>query len=503
MLDRFVAYNARSAGSVTAFGSLSHQRSYALLEATVSRLARALESLRTLDLHRVAVQCPDIWRHWCLTLALGRLGIASASLVNGEVPEVELDVLKPDLIILHGQGGLSSGDGRLALQEDWFERVLAGVEKDDPSSYYAPVPVERSAPCRIALASGTNQIPHLIELSFGEVEEQIHRLMYHDMIEFFASHTGRRGRVTGKPQLLCSIGPQALSGYLMAGAALAGGTTLRISDAQSIGAEVMQASTLMLVMTPVHLDHLLQVLPPSMRPVDHIHLTVVGGKLSSAVLDKVRERFTPHVQVVYGTDECGIVAAIAAEKRQGNDEVGPPLPWVEVEIVDTQGCRLPVGQSGDVRIRGGGVISGYLDDGPAVAQRFRDGWFYPGDRGFLSPEGMLHLQGRSDALVNAGGAKFDLDVVENILRSEPRIEDVGVFTMENSEGAERFYAAIVSREKFDEAALSARLRERYLALPPVILIWVPEVPRTRTGIVDRERLKTTLKDYIRHELNVR
>lgn len=503
MLDRFVAYNARSAGSAVAFGSLSHQRSYALLEATVSRLARALEGLRSLDLRRVAVQCPDIWRHWALTLALGRLGLASASLVNGEVPDVELDALRPDLIILHGQGGLMPGDGRLVLQEDWFERVLAGVEKDDPSSYYPPVPVKRSAPCRVALASGTNQIPHLIELSFGEVEEQIHRFMYHDMVEFFASSASRRGRMTGKPQLLCTIGPQALSGFLMAGAALAGGTTLRNSDAQSIGTEVMQASTLMLVMTPVHLDHLLQVLPPSMRPVDHVHLTIVGGKLPAATLETVRQRFTPHVQVVYGTDECGIVAAIAAEKRQGDDEVGPPLPWVEVEIVDEKGHRVPAGQAGDVRIRGGGVIRGYLDGGPAMEQRFRDGWFYPGDRGFLSSEGTLHLQGRSDALVNAGGAKFDLEVVEDILRSESRIRDVGVFTMANKEGVERFYAAIVSNEQFDEKALSARLRKRYVALPPVILIWVPEVPRTRAGFVDREKLKATLKDYIRHELNVR
>ncbi len=503
MLDRFVAYNARSAGDVIAFGSLSHQRSYALLEATVSRLARALEGLRSLDLQRVAVQCPDPWRHWALTLALGRLGLASASLVNGEVPEIELSILRPDLIILHGKVGLLPGDGRLSLHEDWFEKVLSDVENDDPSSYYPPVPVQRSAPCRLALASGTNQTPHLIELSFGEVEEQIHRLMYHDMIEFFASSAGRRGRVTGKPQLLCSIGLQALSGFLLAGAALAGGTTLRSSDAQSIGAEVMQASTLMVVMTPVHLNHLLQVLPPNMRPVEHIHLTVVGGKLSVAVLEKVKKRFTPHVQVVYGTDECGIVAAIAADRRQGDDEVGPPLPWVDVQVVDAKGQRLEAGQAGDIRIRGGGVIRGYRDDGPASDIRFRDGWFYPGDRGFLSPEGSLHLQGRSDALVNAGGAKFDLEVMENILLTEPRIRDVGVFTLENKEGTERFYAAVVSNEKFDDKALSARLRERYVALPPVILIWVPEIPRTRAGHVNRDKLKTTLKDYIRHELNVR
>lgn len=503
MLDRFVAYNARCAGEAAAFGSLSRHRSYALLEATVSRLARALEGLRNLTPRRVAVQCPDTWRHWALTLALGRLGLTTASLPNGEVSAEELAVLQPDLIILHGVGGMPAGEGRLVLKDDWFDRVLDGVERDNASHYYPPVPVDRSAPCRAALACGTDRDFHLMELSFAEVEAQLHRLIYHDMVEFFARNTSRRTRMTEKPQLLCSIGPQSLSGFLMAGAALAGGTTLRSSDSQNIGAEVMQASALMIVMTPAHLEHLLRALPPGMKPVNHIYLSVVGGKLSSGTLARTKERFTPHVQVVYGTDECGIVAAIAAEKRQADDDVGPPLPWVEVEVVDTEGNRLPAGKVGEVRIRGGGVVRGYLDDSPAGARRFRDGWFYSGDLGTFSATGALQLRGRVDSLVNIGGAKFDLGVVEEILRSEPRIRDVGVFTLENRRGTEQFYAALVSHDAFDSEALSARLRQRYVALPPVTMVWVPEIPRTREGHVDRGRLKASLKDYIRQELDPR
>ncbi|QGT75716.1 AMP-binding protein [Bombella sp. ESL0368] len=501
MLDRFVAYNARMTGDEVAFGSLSRKRSYALLEATVSRLAHALEGLRSLNLCRVAVQCPDTWRHWALTLALGRLGLVSASLSNGDVSEEELATLRPDLIILHGPGGLLPGEGRLALGEDWFSRALANVEDDDASCYYPPVPVERSAPCRAALASGTGREPHLLELSFGEVEEQLHRIIYHDMVEYFTRMGRGQSRMVGKPQLLCTVGPQSLSGFLMMGAALAGGTTLRSSDAQNIGTEVMQAPALMIVMTPVHLRHLLRALPPQGRPMSHIYLSIVGGRLSDSLLKETTERFTPHVQVVYGTDESGLVAAMPADQRRSEDDVGAPLPWVDVEIVDAGGNRVPAGEVGEIRIRGGGVVRGYVDDNPAAEQRFRDGWFYPGDRGFMSARGGLHLRGRMDALVNAGGAKFDLEVVEDILRSETRIRDVGVFMMTDGQGQERFYAAIVSHESFDEQALSARLRKRYPALPPVVMIWVPEIPRTQEGHVDRRRLEATLKDYIQRGLH--
>ncbi|MCX8666901.1 acyl--CoA ligase [Acetobacteraceae bacterium B3987] len=503
MLDRFVAYNARTMGDEVAFGSLSHKRSYALLEATVSRLARALEGLRTLGLRRVAVQCSDAWRHWCLTLALGRLGLASASLSNGEVSDEELAILQPDLIIIHGESGLTPGEERLVLGEDWFSRALANVEEDDASCYYPPVPVERSAPCRAALASGTGRDMHVLELSFGEVEGQLHRIIYHDMVEYFFRNARGRGRMVGKPQLLCTVGPQSLSGFLMIGAALAGGTTLRSSDAQSIGAEVMQASALMIVMTPVHLEHLLRSLPPQGRPMNHIYLSVVGGKLSDAVLKETRERFTLQVQVVYGTDESGLVAAMPAEQRQTEDDVGAPLPWVDVEVVDAEGRKLPAGEVGDIRIRGGGVARGYVDGNSDARQRFRDGWFYPGDRGCLSDKGVLHLRGRTDELVNVGGAKFDLGVVEDILRTEERIRDAGVFVMMDEKGEERFYAAIVSYETFDGEVLSAQLRKRYPALPPVIMIWVPSIPRTSEGHVDRKRLKTALKDYIRKELSSR
>ncbi|MCX5614615.1 class I adenylate-forming enzyme family protein [Bombella saccharophila] len=499
MLDRFVAYNARHNGADIAFGSMARQQSYAQLEAIVSRLARALEGLRDLAPRRVAVQCADTWRHWALTLALGRLGLASASLLNGDVSEEDLTLLHPEIIIIHGTGGLPAGEGRLILDEAWFERVLEGVEEDDASNYYPPVPVEPSAPCRAALVSGTDRNTHLLELSFTELEAELHRFIYHDMVEFFL-RKGRDTQLVGnKPHLLCSIGPQSLSGFLMAGAALAAGTTVHSSDAQNIATEMMQASEILLVLTPAHLGYVLKALPPTTQLMSHIHLRVVGAGLSQQLLEQTRERFTPHVQIVYGTDETGIVTAISAEKRQNEESVGMPLPWVEVEVVDAKGQRCPIGEVGHIRIRSGSV-RGYRDGRPTSGARFHEGWFYPGDRGAISTTGEVHLHGRADALINVGGAKFDLGVVEEILLTEPRIKEAGVFMLEDRQGVERCYAAIVSTETFDEQALSVKLRQRYAALPPVTMIWVPEIPRTTEGHVERERLRAMLKDYIQHKL---
>ncbi|MCX5619035.1 MULTISPECIES: AMP-binding protein [Bombella] len=499
MLDRFIAYNARHNGGDIAFGSLARQQTYAQLEAIVSRLARALEGLRDLAPRRVAVQCSDSWRHWALTLALGRLGLASASLSKGDVSEEDLAILQPEIIIIHGMGCMPPGEGRLVLDEAWFERVLEGVEGDDASNYYPPVPVEPSTPCRAALANGTDRNIHLIELSFAELEAELHRFIYHDMVEFFVRKARTARHVSSKPNLLCSIGPQSLSGFLMAGAALAAGTTVRSSDSQNIATEMMQAAEMLLVLTPAHLEHVLKALPPASRAMSHIHLRVVGAGLPQKTLEQTQERFTPHVQIVYGTDETGVVAAIPAEKRQSEESVGLPLPWVDIEAVDAEGRRCPAGEVGYIRIRSESVHP-YKEENPVGGARFHEGWFYPGDRGAISTTGEVHLHGRADALINVGGAKFDLGVVEEILLTEPRIKEAGVFMLEDRQGVERCYAAIVSTETFDEQALSVKLRQRYAALPPVTMIWVPEIPRTTEGHVERERLRAMLKDYIQHKL---
>lgn len=500
MLDRFTLYNARCSGGVIAFGGLSRNFSFSLLEATVSRVAYALDELRSLNLRHVAVQCADTWRHWVLVLALGRLGIASSSLVNSCEFTHDMALLQPELVIVHGRG-LPLADGRLILGDDWFDRVLSGVEKDEPSAYYPPVSVKPSALCRVAVVSGTRRDSHLIELSFGEVEAALLRLMYQDMNELFmraASVT--EGVGNGKPHLLCTVGPQSISGYLMAGAALAAGTTLRSNDSQNIGREIVSAPSLLMVMTPAHLEHALKALPPQMKPLSHVYITVVGGGLSQACLERTRAHFTPHVQVIYGADESGAVTAIAAEKRSDDKSVGVVLPWADVQIVDAEGRVLTQGEVGEIRLRGGGVVRGYVDDSQASAASFREGWFYPGDKGYFSASGELHLCGRVDALVSIGGAKFDCGLLEDILRSEPAIEDVGVFLASDAEGQEGLYVALVAHERFDDASLSQKMRQRYPTLPPLVMIWVRSIPRNEQGGVDRTALRESLEGYIRQEL---
>lgn len=493
MLDRFVLHNARRCGDVVALGGLVRQCRFDQLEASVSRLTRALQGLQTLEPRLVAVQCVDSWRHWMLVLVLGRLGIASVSLPEADVPQEMLAVLSPDLIILH-DGDLPNQEGRLFLDDVWFRQVLDGVEHDQSEDYFPPVPVDPGALCRVAVAMGTDRDMHVLGFSYADIEASLLRFVYQDMSEALAMMSPQGV----KPHLLCTISPVSISGYLMVGAALAAGTTVRGATEQTMGAEVAQGHALFVVITPVHLEHLLRSLPPGMKPVEHVHLTVVGAALSAPLLERTRRLLTPHVTVAYGIDEGGLVSSIVATEREDEQSVGRVLPWAGVQIVDDHDVPLPEGQQGIIRLRTSGAVKEYLNEPDVTQKRFRDGWFYPGDRGFVSSKGELHLCGRVDDIVAIGGGKFDLAVLDQMLKEEVIVQDAASFVVWNKEGQQVLYCALVTNGELDGDALSKKLRKRYTALPPVTVLWVRDIPYRDSGTVDRERLQRSLTVHLEY-----
>lgn len=494
MLDRFVQYNARRHGDVLAFGGFSRQCRFDRLEASVSRLARSLQGLCHLELKLVAVQCIDSWRHWMLLLVLGRLGIASVSLPGTDVSQEMLAILSPDLIVLH-DGDLPEQEGRLVLNDAWFRHVLDGVEHDSSVNYFTPVAVKPDTLCRVAVTMGTDRDMHVVGFSYADIEAALLRLVYQDLHEALAMIISKEE----KPHLLCTINSVSMSGFLMVGAALVAGMTVRGVEQNNMGAEVAQGHPLFVILTPVHLEQLLKVLPPGMNSMDHIYLTVVGAPLSDVVLERTYRFLTPHVRVAYGIDECGLVSSIVASKRENETSVGHVLPWVDVEIVNGDKVPLSVGESGVVRVRTSGAAREYLHEPDVTEKKFDNEWFYPGDRGLISSKGELSLCGRVDDIVAIGGGKFDLATLDYIAKEVAVVQDAAFFVLWNKEGQQVLYCALATNGKVDCEALSNKLRFRYTDLPQVSVLWVEDIPYTDSGYVDRERLKRSLTVHLRRQ----
>jgi acyl-coenzyme A synthetase/AMP-(fatty) acid ligase len=219
-------------------------------------------------------------------------------------------------------------------------------------------------------------------------------------------------------------------------------------------------------------------------------ILTAGSPLSKSLSERVRARLGSNLVVVYGTSETATVAAAPAHTVADiPGAVGQVMPGVTVEIVDGSHRHLPPGQKGSVRIRSPTMVAEYLGDPELTHATFRDGFYYPGDLGYLTPDGVLVISGREKEVVNLGGAKIQPQLVEDVLAAFAAVDQAGVVAVPNALGLDELWALIVPRAPLDAEALAAHCRER-LALPfcPVRFVGVEVLPRNANGKLDRPRL---------------
>jgi HIP---CoA ligase len=131
----------------------------------------------------------------------------------------------------------------------------------------------------------------------------------------------------------------------------------------------------------------------------------------------------------YGLTEAGTVTG---SKHDDDFErvattVGVPFPGFEVRTAEQSGADTPVGEPGEVLVRGETVTRGYLDDPDATTAAIdADGWLHTGDLGTLDTDGYLRIVGRIKDMFIVGGFNAYPAEIENLLLRHPRIAQAAV-----------------------------------------------------------------------------
>jgi HIP---CoA ligase len=131
----------------------------------------------------------------------------------------------------------------------------------------------------------------------------------------------------------------------------------------------------------------------------------------------------------YGLTEGGTAAATSPEDDVETiaTTVGRPRPGFELRVVDGRGQDLPPGSPGEILLRGGSIMSHYLDDPEATAEAVSpEGWLRTGDLGVIDPSGCLQIVGRSKDMYIVGGFNAYPREIENALLRHPDIRQVAV-----------------------------------------------------------------------------
>jgi long-chain acyl-CoA synthetase len=195
-----------------------------------------------------------------------------------------------------------------------------------------------------------------------------------------------------------------------------------------------------------------------------LRISVSGGAaLPPEVWHAFEQAFDTRLIEGYGLTEASpVVAANPPFGLRKPGSVGPPLPGVEVKIVGCDGCSAPEGEVGELAIRGGNVMAGYLNRPDETAEAIRDGWLFTGDLARLDEDGYLCIAGRKKELIIVGGLNVYPGEVERVLVEHSAVLEAAAFGVDDKARGEAVWAAVVlnPEQEVSESDLRAFCRER-------------------------------------------
>jgi long-chain acyl-CoA synthetase len=216
---------------------------------------------------------------------------------------------------------------------------------------------------------------------------------------------------------------------------------------------------------------------------------------------KVKQEFEAltngHLVEGYGLSEAPTAThcnPILGENREGS--IGLPLPNVDCKIADleTGEKELPVGEAGELAIRGPQVMAGYYLNPEETALTLRDGWLFTGDVARMDADGYFYLVDRKKDVIKVGGFQVWPNEIEAVILRHPKVREVAVAGVLDEDGAEVAKAWIVLQEgRHVTAEEIINFCDEYLTRYkiPKYIEFREALPRTTVGKVLRRVLSAS------------
>jgi len=447
--------------------------SYARLQRSVDNICRRIIAAGIVPHSRIAVTIEDPILHAMTVIALTRLGIVTVSAGNRTVQWP----FKVDGAIADREHGPPASNTLIA-DAGW-------TDGDDQP--LAEKHLYRAAPgdlCRIFLRPGSDRRQTAVAITHGALATRLDRQKL-----FLGRHAPFCDRTHLDLPLRRPIGFQVMLGTLWRGGAL-----VITWDVQKTLAALPVYKVQNMVAAPQTLAKFADALQSYSGYCSALSAVFSLRGMGPELSDWVRARLCSNLTVGYVAPDATMVASMPAAELASADPgaVGYVLPGVVAEIVDDEDGALPSGEDGNLRIRSDYGIKEYFEDPDATRRVFRNGWFYPGDRGYLTADNMLVLSNAND-----GGGATNVERIEQILSKHTNVVQCGVLAVADEFGKEEFCALVVPRSYFDVEALRSYCNARLPgSLVPARFVAVSQLPRDDAGGIDRAKLPQLLKSQL-------
>jgi len=243
---------------------------------------------------------------------------------------------------------------------------------------------------------------------------------------------------------------------------------------------------------------------PDFATTDTSSLMTLGGggaQLQPDLVGKIDEQVaTARPNTGYGmTETCGIITSIGADYFVDKPaSCGPAMPAYETKVVDPEtGKQRATGEAGELWVRGGHVIRGYLNRPDATAETIVDGWLRTGDMAREDEDGFLYIVDRIKDMVLRGGENIYCAEVESAIFDHPAVAECTVFGVEDDRLGEEVGAAIylspVQTANADEIRDHLLNQLAKFKIPRYIWFTDTALPRNASGKFLKRELRETLK----------
>ncbi|HMK68856.1 MAG TPA: class I adenylate-forming enzyme family protein, partial [Stellaceae bacterium] len=443
MTADYIAYHAAERPDAVALLDRGREISYAQLHRDLSGVVRAVTDFGFARGSSAAIAWGEFYPHCLLLLACERLGIATATFVANE-GEAGAGLLESvDVVLSETRPPGISAERHRALTQGWLADALARGD--------APIPAAATQspqdPFRILRTSGTTGVPKRL---------LVRRHMFEAHIQRWSWVLG----IARTSKCIVNTPFSANGSFTLSMAVLrAGGSVLfpglEIGTAAALAGPARAATHLRIA--PLELKRVLDELPPGFEKPAALTVCTVGGPLPAVLREQALARLANEVIVSYACNEMPFIAVI---RDAGSEGVGTVVPWAEAEVVDELDRLVPLDTPGRLRVRDAAMAEGYLDDPVTTAQKFRNGWFYPGDIAISRGPRRLQVVGRDDEILNVGGLKIAASALEAWVLRHATVGDIGICALAGDGGVNEICVAVAD-PAHDDAELLARITEAF------------------------------------------
>ncbi len=466
--------------------------SYRDLNSRANRLANALRANGIRRGDRIALyflNCPDFILAYLAAQKIGAIAVSINGMYKSEVeyilndsgsvalfttsdlvpnvPRAECPALKHIVVC----GGDSLGNTAL---EEWVSQGAGECKSEE---------MLPDDPAVMLYTSGTTGVPKGALLTHGNVISNSYSTAHHDGF-------GQNDRMALFLPMTHVFGQNAIMNPTF----IAGGTI-----------EVYRRFLPDLVLDSIGRDHVTMFFA-----VPTIYINLLNTDLSKYDLSSIRyefsaaatmpeeisrrwtDRFGWRVYEGYGLTESSPCACYNHDFRHKFGSVGSPIENCEIKIFDAQDQEAPLGQWGEIVIRGPGVMKGYWNKPDDTAWALRSGWLHSGDIGMMDDEGYVFIMDRVKDMINAAGFKVWPAEVEQVLYKHPAVLEVAVYGVPDPVKGEAVKADIVLKVGATASSedIIAYCRERIAVYKaPAYVDFVADLPRSPTGKILKRILR--------------